>query len=454
MWPFGGRPRRDLPPVDYNESESEAEEEDFEAGLAFSSPLQSPQRPLPTREGSPQQLQYPTLNDNVDEDLELVQWKLHDIASVQEDLEELTNVLEDANLKLETREPSEVGTEVEVHGLITETTQVENCQEPSDEEENLEAPARMVNYDEATGEDTDGALQRAVTNLQNKQFNECDLDFYFSQIELKMRTCGVQKNFTKLLVLSSILPERIQDEVKNILIMQETDFGDEMPYFKLKTEILKIFKPSQEADFERAMGRVLSGRPSQLARALINDLCKNRLRGCCCNRFVNGLWKRALPNGVKQVISHLEFNADNLDQILTQADKAYASNRPQAIPSAAALSTQQMPSGAHSLPGPAVLDQGFHQDFQDLQVSAISAGRGNRGRGRGRGRGNRGGQGRGRGSSGQGGQEHPRHKGPRHADMPPISSCRRHWIFGKGAHFCEEPASCPWKNIFVAKANQ
>ena len=326
-----------------------------------------------------------------------------------------------------------------------------------------QATARMVNYDSATGEDDNGALQKAVTHLQNFEFLDNNLNFYFNQIELKMQTCGVKKNYTKMQVLTSILPFRIQEEVMPILSMQETEFGDEMPYKKLKDEILKIFKPSQDQDFERFMGRVLSGRPSQLCRALINDICTHRLRNCCCHRFIGGQWKRQLPSNVVQAVAHLPFNADNLDTILQLADSVFSSTRSQAIPSVAAV-TYNQPSGAFSLPAPPVLDTAFHQDFQaetsSPQVAALSSrGRSNWGRGRGQSRGGaqrqrgRGGRGGGQ-SQGQGGQEHPRHKGPRHPDAPPVQSCRRHWLFGKGAHFCEEPGSCPWKNFYVPKPNQ
>ena len=53
-----------------------------------------------------------------------------------------------------------------------------------------------------------------------------------------------------------------------------------------------------------------------------------------------------------------------------------------------------------------------------------------------------------------GAQTHPRHKGPRHSDLPPFKSCSRHWFFGKSAHFCEEPGTCPWKDVWIPKSNQ
>ena len=70
MWNnyWGGRPRRDLPAVNYNES---SEEED--------TPFQSPERPPVSRAGSPPTLAVPQLNDNVDEELEQVKQTLINI---------------------------------------------------------------------------------------------------------------------------------------------------------------------------------------------------------------------------------------------------------------------------------------------------------------------------------------------------------------------------------------
>ena len=65
MWNNYFRPRRDIPRVNYNESSEEDEE-----------PFVSPQRPFPTREGSPVELAVPTLNDNVDEELDQVRQAL------------------------------------------------------------------------------------------------------------------------------------------------------------------------------------------------------------------------------------------------------------------------------------------------------------------------------------------------------------------------------------------
>ena len=190
------------------------------------------------------------------------------------------------------------------------------------------APVRMVNYDSTTGEDADGALEKACHHLRGYGWEPNDLDFYFNQVEIKMRSVGVQKNYTKMLVLTTILPPNVREEVKPILRMQESEFAaGALPYKLLKDEVLKIFKPPQEANFERAMSRILSGKPSQLARQLVNDLCKHKLRGCCCSTFIVGQWKRQLPTAVKNSIAGLEFNAANFDALeILKATKADALN--------------------------------------------------------------------------------------------------------------------------------
>ena len=172
---------------------------------------------------------------------------------------------------------------------------------------------------------------------------------------------------------------------------------------------------------------------------------------------------------MKAGIAHLEFNAASFKQITTLADKIYGSNRKsQTHATVAAISKETYPG---------VLETGFHQNWPGeatQEVAALQQWRGGRGgRGRGGFRGGRGGRGgnRGSGNSRGGGQaqtpstsggskeysaSNPRWTGPRHPDLPPFNSCKKHWDWGKSARFCQEPWSCPWKNFYSqpAKNNQ
>ena len=75
MWPWPGRPKRDIPQVNYTESSSE---EDYEEGLNFNSPLQSPRRPHQSSSASPRALLQPD-PPPIDEVLQQVNVKLENL---------------------------------------------------------------------------------------------------------------------------------------------------------------------------------------------------------------------------------------------------------------------------------------------------------------------------------------------------------------------------------------
>ena len=163
----------------------------------------------------------------------------------------------------------------------------------------------IVNFEDENGTDDNRALQEATRALDKLQWNDCDVPFFFAQAEIKMGSVGAKKQFTKFQVLSSILPPKVIEEVKDLLCLQETEFTDNDAYKQLKTEVLRIFGPKPEDAIERALSRVLVGKPSQLARALVRGICKKKLRGCgCCPPIVMALWKICLSTAVKAGIAH------------------------------------------------------------------------------------------------------------------------------------------------------
>ena len=330
-------------------------------------------------------------------------------------------------------------------------------------------PQVVMAFDEENGADGADALNKAIQTLKNFSYDPVDLKFTFNQLEIKMKSAGVKKQFTKLQTLSTVIPKEVTDEIKTILRKDETEFENNDAYKQAKVKILEIFGQTDEEPFERAMGRVLSGKPSQLARAIVNDMCDREMNGCCCHKWVGGAWKRQLPSSVKQAIADMPFDHANFNAIVKSADKYFTSTRPAAAQVAAvSVATAADPK----------LDEAFHPNMpwpsNAAEVAAYGQARGRGGRGgyrggRGQGRGQgRGGRGAGRGGSGQGnngqggnrsgsgsgsGSGHPRHKTQRHADLPPVETCFRHWTYGKSAHFCMEPASCPWKDFWVPKSN-
>ena len=437
MWGWG-RPKRDIPQVNY--AESSEEEENFEDGLTFNSPLISPQRPLPTREGSPVELAHPTLNDNVDETLEEVTYHLHDINQVKEDIDELADLLEDTDTKVG-------GDIVKVEEVLEFNFNVAaDCNEVA--ANNM--PPAVVSFENENGEDKDNALFEACRNLSNYKWNPEDLLFYFGQIEIKMAASGVKKQFTKFQILSQIIPSEVIEEVKPLLRKTETEFTQNDAYKQLKSEILRIFGSRPEASIERALGRVMTGKPSTLARQLRNDICKQDFNCPCCPATVTALWKRHLGGQINAGIAKYKLDKDSFNEVTELADSIWQSN-------AAAASVSAIKIGPGSMAPPNNLDETLPAiPYPVPEVNAVRSGRGggNRGRGRGRGGRNRGGQSsQSHQSGGAAATANPRHKGAKHPDLPAgeWSGCSMHYKHGKGAFFCSEPATCPWKNIFASR---
>ena len=202
---------------------------------------------------------------------------------------------------------------------------------------------------------------------------------------------------------------------------------------------------------DKVLGRVLSGKPSQLARALVRDVCKNELNFACCPDNVLALWRRQLPSHVRAGIASMPFNKDNFNAVVNHADDIFDSQP------AVSVSAIRSDSLNETQPG---------LQYPVPEVAAVSrggrgGGRNNRG-GRGGFRGSRGSRGGGSGQTssdtqsaqtGSGSSGSSRFRGPKHPDLPSgdWKGCALHYRWGRSAHFCAEPATCPWKNIFTPK---
>ena len=270
-----------------------------------------------------------------------------------------------------------------------------------------------------------------------------------------MGMSGVKKQYTKFQILSEILPGKVQEEVKPLLRKSETEFPNNDAYKQLKTRVLQIFGPRPEEAMEKALGRVLTGKPSQLARLLVNDLCQDELDCRCCPKVVLALWQRHLPSAVRAGIASTTFNKANFDEICQLADDIFstqsASTKAQAYQMSAMSAISSPGSAAASAPSPspsASLNETQPAiPYPQPEVNAI---RGGSARSRGRGRGNgRGGRGRGTSNANQ----EQRHKGTKHPDLPAgvWRGCAMHFKWGRGSYFCSEPSTCPWKDVYASK---
>ena len=150
----------------------------------------------------------------------------------------------------------------------------------------------VVPFESEDGADDASAFQDACRNLSRFTWDQEDIEFTFAQIETKMASVGVKKNFTKFQILTTLIPKVVTDAVKPLLRKKETDFPQKDSYKQLKDRILTIFGPRPEAAIERAMSRVLTSTPSELARSLLNDICKHELDCECCPAVIMYQWKK------------------------------------------------------------------------------------------------------------------------------------------------------------------
>ena len=433
MWNnYFNRPRRDIPPANYREVSSDDDD--------YDSPLVSPSRPLPSRAGSPVELAVPTLNDNVDEELESVRQVLRNVGNTHtfrgtrpdprpepEGDDHTHNSQSEEQVSI----PAGHGGEEVVEGHVVGGGS------------NLKVGAgnqnhTMVNYDQQNEDDEPNAIQNARDC--KLPFNKNDIKLWFSLIESKMQFAGLKKQWSKRQVLVQLIPPEFHTIFRQYLQLQENEAGVDS-YYQLKSAIIKHFGPKKADNFDKAINRVMTGTPSQLGREIMHDICPKvkPLTGCCCADTVLGIWRRSLPSVVRNQIADMDFNAATYAAVFDRADSVWASNA--ASTSVVATLTKETGGSASA------------------EVAAASSNRG--GRRGGRGRNNRGG---GSGSSGGGGNQASNtnsgsssgkpnqgqgqgRRGPRHPDNPPQNSCGLHWKFGRGAWTCADRHNCPWRDI-------
>ena len=147
--------------------------------------------------------------------------------------------------------------------------------------------AKMVNFD-MQNSDNDADAMKNLGQIKLKWLPS-DPDFFFTQFETELQIFGINKQFTKRQALIRSLPEAVALEFKHLVVLQEDAAGNH-PYKTLKTALMKAYGPKPNEAFQRALNRVMTGKPSQLLKLQISDICKTNLAGCCCATTVWGLF--------------------------------------------------------------------------------------------------------------------------------------------------------------------
>ena len=207
-----------------------------------------------------------------------------------------------------------------------DTTEIRDSEEDEllmpDEVDNAE----MADFDTANGTDGDKALEK-IGSIKC-EFDKSDIDFWFSEFESQLEVIDVQSQWLKSVALRRILPAEMKQEVKSLLTLKKTQAGNDI-YLRIKTELIDLFGAKPEDAYIRAKNRVMTGKPSQLGKLLVDDICTcvPKLNSGCCTKIVWGMFREALPRVIRNHIAEETFNKDTYKKIFATCDKIYDSNQ-------------------------------------------------------------------------------------------------------------------------------
>lgn len=303
---------------------------------------------------------------------------------------------------------------------------------PEEESELLSIPT-MANFDELNADNGADAMKNLGQIKVN--WDADDPQYFFQKLETELQIFEINKQFTKRQALIRLIPDAVGKEFKHLINLQETEAGT-LAYKVLKTALIKAYGPRPGDAYQRAVNRVMTGKPSVLLKLIISDICKSNMSDCCCSSTIWGIFEQKIPLYLKSGLANEVFNATNMQNIMDKADNYWAAN--QVENQVSAVSTPVTAATTVSSPVTAA---------NNSEVSAIGRGRGNSFRGRY----NRGGRRGGRGTRGnQNGGQDPR--GKRHESNPPWNSCGAHWVYAEDAFKCQSPTTCPLKDKVKPKA--
>ena len=151
------------------------------------------------------------------------------------------------------------------------------------------AAAQVVrNYDETNSTDKEGFNAKPI----RVAYDPNDILFWFDSLENAMEWAGVGSQWTKRQVLHQNLPSDAIEEVKGLFRLKQNQARN-LPYKTIKDELISLFGPNDEEAYAKAAQLVLVGKPSQLAKKLVDHICVAdvKLAGCCCARTIAGMWR-------------------------------------------------------------------------------------------------------------------------------------------------------------------
>ena len=129
----------------------------------------------------------------------------------------------------------------------------------------------VVNFD--MEDKADGEKSADQARSIKLEFDPTDIRFWFSQLEAEMEIASVGRQWLKKTILQRNLPVKQKEDVKALLTLQKADAGNNI-YNRIKLELIRIYALKPEDSYRKALGRTMTGLPSQLGYQVINDICK------------------------------------------------------------------------------------------------------------------------------------------------------------------------------------
>ena len=304
---------------------------------------------------------------------------------------------------------------------------------------NHDNQAGEVDYDLQDTADSARAVESSGRVIL--QINLEDITFWFSELESEMLLAGVGSQWLKLSVLRKNLPVKQREDVKSLLRLKKSEAG-RTPYYDVKMTLINLYELKPKDTFKKALGRVLTGLPSQLGKQIVDDICDRhpKLQGCCCAKAAHALWTNQLPTNINQHISNMDFNAATYLNVFTAADRVFLSSRN--VTSVAALTSQPNPGYSLTANADSPLNTGFSETPQVAAVTQKKKPKNKK---------NKNNQNQNSNSQGEQSNNQKGRKGPRHSSNPPHTCCDAHFVHGAGAWFCQAPDRCPWKDKITQK---
>ena len=218
----------------------------------------------------------------------------------------------------------------------------------------------------------------------------------------------------------------------------------------LQDELIELFGAKPEDAYIRAKNRVMTGKPSQFGKLLIEDICTcpTKLASGCCAKIIWGMYRDGIPVIIRNHIAQLDFNKNTYKQIFKISDQVFDSNR------------QDQPARGGSVA--AVTTATTSNANQDSEVAAIRPPRKNKNQNQRNNGASNGGGSKNQNSSkpntgGQSSQSNATqasqgNKGPRHATDRGENDklCKIHYRWGENGTYCAAPWKCPMKNVYKA----